>query len=522
MINLELHALNVTCSAESRTISGDITVYEQLSESNGVVIHAGALEPRLPLSRVKLLRDHDHGDPVGFMATLDDASTRATFTVPEGENGDRALDEAQKGLRDGLSVGIGVREYTWDDDYNLHVYRAELYEVSLCAIPAFQDAQVTDVAASLATARQKENPMTRAQLEAALAAGTISQATFDTAVAKLPAEQLAAPAAPAAPALPAEFAAGPVVVEAAAPSVATADRPLDLRQAARRIVEAAKTRNVADVALALATIVPADDAGHGFIGRADWLGEIWQAQPEGRRWIDSFGQVKELTSTKIEGFIWETQPVPAKYAGNLAEVPTGPVKTKPISATPDRWAWAARLDRIFDDLGSDDLVQSVLALVTRNYQAVSDADVAAKVIAAATNNATAATSVLGAIAGQAKALRTIGANVDNIWLGEALFDEWAALKIADLPAWLANALGFVDLREGKSVVGDLVLQVDPKLAARQIVSYDKRAVTVYEKQPLTLEALVIPNGGIDIGWFSYGGILVNDARAIQKQLVTAP
>ncbi|AMB58243.1 hypothetical protein AWU67_04570 [Microterricola viridarii] len=144
------------------------------------MIEAGALRPRLPLSRVKLLIDHDQRQPVGFLAELDSDARRAAFSVPEGDEGDKALEQAANGLRDGLSVGINVLDepgaYMYDENTGTyHVYAAELVEVSLCAIPAYQDAGVTSVAAARATPTPKESntvtdTLTLEQVEQSLAA----------------------------------------------------------------------------------------------------------------------------------------------------------------------------------------------------------------------------------------------------------------------------------------------------------------------------------------------------------------
>ena len=137
----------ITCSAEpmpatmtavaevtetkARTITGRIVAFGTKSNDNRLRIEAGALKPRTPLKRVKLLVDHDQSQPVGFMAALD--HDRATFTVPEGEAGDRALADANTGRRDGLSIGATINAARWSDDGEiLIVSDAELYEVSLC------------------------------------------------------------------------------------------------------------------------------------------------------------------------------------------------------------------------------------------------------------------------------------------------------------------------------------------------------------------------------------------------------
>lgn len=180
LTNFTGYAPTITLNREKRTITGKIVEFgTPTSDYRRLVVHEGALKPREPLKRVKMLRDHDDSDPVGFMLSM--LGDVATFKIPEGENGDRALTEAENGLRDGLSVGFQVSDepesFMYDEaDGSAHVYKAELLEVSLVAIPAFAGAGVTSVAASIN--RQKEGtempnptpvtPVTTEQLTAAL------------------------------------------------------------------------------------------------------------------------------------------------------------------------------------------------------------------------------------------------------------------------------------------------------------------------------------------------------------------
>ena len=85
-----------------------------------------------------------------------------TFKVPEGEAGDKALREAQAGLRDGLSVGAlaGPDGYYFDTHDDIHYTSMELVETSLVAVPAFSDAQVHSVAAALAAYKEERERMT--------------------------------------------------------------------------------------------------------------------------------------------------------------------------------------------------------------------------------------------------------------------------------------------------------------------------------------------------------------------------
>lgn len=516
-----------------REIVATVAVYDQLIPSHNLILDKGCLEPRdIAARQVKVLRDHNHYDPLGYLTTLDPSTLDATLYIVDDAagNGDRALEEAANGLRDGCSVGFSFREYYFDADDVLHVTSAELYEVSLCAIPAIADAGVISVTASIdppTNTAPKGNPiMTPEQLAAALAAGTITQAEHDAA--------LAVHNMRSTPAVPAELAAGPQSVPLPTGQLTTEDRPRSLADVSREISELAQRRDLAGIMLALSTQVVADDPATAYYGRADWIGEVWQALPEGRPWIESFGTPQTLTSGKIEGFILEDRDnlKPVKYTGGGAAVASGKMKTKKVSCDAIRWAFATSLDRIFVDLGTEDLVASLFRTIAGGHVLVSDIEVATTIIDAATEPTTPAVDpedppvpvvdadVLTAIAHGARDLRKLGATVDHIKMGEAAFDEWAAQKIADLPAWLANQLGFVDLRDGTSDIGSLHIVADARMEDDEIVLYDKRAATVYETPSIQLEAINIPNGKVDIGFFTYGGVLINDARAIQKRTIT--
>jgi HK97 family phage prohead protease len=105
--------------------------------------------------RVKLLRDHDFGQPLGRAVDLKSTSAglQVRFKVARGAEGDRALELAEDGVLDGLSVGVDFdmsadTELDGKDKSVTLVRRADLREVSLTAMPAFDDARVTKVAAS--------------------------------------------------------------------------------------------------------------------------------------------------------------------------------------------------------------------------------------------------------------------------------------------------------------------------------------------------------------------------------------
>lgn len=404
---------------------------------------------------------------------------------------------------------------------------------------------VAALARPAALAPNREEPrMNRAQLLAALNAGTITIEQYTSSLNALDAMEAAGTAAPAAQLAPsagtpgqpvaAEYAAGPA--DAPDPAGRTEDRPRSFAQVGADIMAAAERRDlrlvVETVNNALETVGVGNDAADAIL-RPDWIGEVWQAETEGRPWIESLGGTKPLTSDKIEGFVWaletddaafEEDETPANveiYEGNFAEVPTGTWKLKKVEGDIDQWGFGTKVDRIFQDLGSLDLIGSLFGKLGANYDRISDAHVRTEVLAAATGPVPAETSVLGAVKGIAFDLKRVGAKLDQLWLSENLFDDFADLKVADLPAWLANQMGFVDLRNGNAKVSDSIsFEVDFALANGTIVGYDRRAFDVRESSRITLQAIDIAHRATDIGFFAYGGQLANDRRAIRKRTVT--
>lgn len=145
---------------DARTISGLVVPYGPAGQTAAgqLTFTGGALRWSAP-SRVKLLIEHDQGQPVGYARSLEErpGGLWASFYVPEGDAGDRALREARDGLRDGLSVGSQL-----DNSVAARLRKAQasgggavaatgmLREVSLVSVPAFDDARVESVAATAA------------------------------------------------------------------------------------------------------------------------------------------------------------------------------------------------------------------------------------------------------------------------------------------------------------------------------------------------------------------------------------
>lgn len=136
---------------ESRTILGLAVPWGKVARSRGRKFRflPGSLT-WAEVGRVKLLRDHDNAQALGRALALDadEVGLWPRFKVASGPEGDRALALAAEGVLDGLSIGVDDIEGTQGKDGVFEVSRAVLREISLTAVPSFDDSRVTSIAAS--------------------------------------------------------------------------------------------------------------------------------------------------------------------------------------------------------------------------------------------------------------------------------------------------------------------------------------------------------------------------------------
>jgi HK97 family phage prohead protease len=158
-----------------RELSGVIVPFGKIGYTNmgEVTFQAGSLE--IP-SDVKLFTEHDMTQPIGRMISheVTPIGIVAKFKVANTHAGDDALVLASENLRGAFSIGAKINEYE-NEDGLISVTSAKLIEVSHVASPAFEDAQITDVAASASDSEnnptekepQEMNPEETPEVEAA-------------------------------------------------------------------------------------------------------------------------------------------------------------------------------------------------------------------------------------------------------------------------------------------------------------------------------------------------------------------
>lgn len=156
VIKLEtVRGVSFEVNAETRTIKGLVLPYGDIGVNGEgkYTFSKGTVQLPTDLTRVKLLISHDFGQAVGYATELEDtdAGIVGSFKVARGASGDLALSMAEDRVWDGLSAGIGRKaKFRAGRDGVLAALSADIAEVSLTPLPAFDNARVTSVAASAA------------------------------------------------------------------------------------------------------------------------------------------------------------------------------------------------------------------------------------------------------------------------------------------------------------------------------------------------------------------------------------
>jgi HK97 family phage prohead protease len=154
----DMRVVGFAVDKETRTIRGRALPYGPTEVATKFWrkyrFESGALVVPKDVGRVKFLEDHSYGAAFGRAVSIDDGpeGLDIVMRVARGEHGDRMLALAEDGVKDGLSVGVDFEHAdTIPDPLNKGVTlvrRAVLKEVSLTAMPAYDNARVTSVAAS--------------------------------------------------------------------------------------------------------------------------------------------------------------------------------------------------------------------------------------------------------------------------------------------------------------------------------------------------------------------------------------
>jgi HK97 family phage prohead protease len=161
-INFSATEINLTANTSKREISGLIVPFNSAGYTSAgeVVFEKGAFG-NITASKIKLLRDHDIAQPVGRMIQVNETAQglEATFKLGSSTRAQDTLLEASEGLKDGLSIGAKLDQWS-EKDGVIYVSAATIKEVSVVTEPAFSEARIALVASATEPEQEKETVMT--------------------------------------------------------------------------------------------------------------------------------------------------------------------------------------------------------------------------------------------------------------------------------------------------------------------------------------------------------------------------
>jgi HK97 family phage prohead protease len=149
--------LELRSGGDGRTVGGLVVPYDSPTEiremggSYTEVFRHGAFAKSIVErgSKVKLLAEHQRGSlPIGKATHLVEtkAGLQGEFYVSRTAAGDDVLELVRDGALDSFSVGFEPIKDTWTTDRSsVERVEARLWETSLVAIPAYQDALITSL-----------------------------------------------------------------------------------------------------------------------------------------------------------------------------------------------------------------------------------------------------------------------------------------------------------------------------------------------------------------------------------------
>ena len=494
----------VEATAADRTITGLALPFGEVGHTNAgpVTVAAGAIRIPANLRSVKLFREHGRTHPLGYAtaATETAEGLRMSFHAAATPDGNAALVEATEGVRDALSVELDNVALDADG----RVTSADLTGVALTSVPAFPGARLV---ASQATGEDsdddddQDNDSDDGDAGGDDSGGDAGQG--GTVVVNAPAGGTGG-----APAIGASRRRGRNRVGA-----------LSLDAAMRRVVDRVNgSPDAAAINAALSDITPAADTSDGAFIRPQWIDELWTPIDLRRPYANSI-QSGVLTGMKVFGWKWGTRPVVGPYAGNKTAIPSGPVTFGPAEADAYRHAGGWDVDNIFVYLGDSSLLSAILNAAAQDYAMKMEASIAAALAADATPATAAdlpeALAVVGATLGAAGARPSFVSMSSDLWAG------YLNLSASDAPWWLTAQTANPDVVDGTTTPLGLRIFVDPNLADGTVLAGDRRAATHYEPRgnPFRVQAVNIPNGGVDIGVFGFAADIVNDSRGLVEVTV---
>lgn len=489
----------------TRQISGLVVPFGKTGNTSAgpVVFELGSIS-NPDTKGVKFLLQHDAGRPIGRAVefSVTPGGVMGTFKVAATTAGNDALVEASDGLRDGLSVGAQIEDYTIKDGV-MRVTAAKIVEVSLVHSPAFSDALVTDVAAS----------------EQEVTADTTPDDTEEiTEVSEQPIEEV-------------EAAAATPVVQAAAPILTAPRSPIvDGGSYLEHNIKAALGNDDSRM-----YVMAADDttSNNSAFNPTEYLNEVvGSAQRRfGRPTIDACGGATAHTfiGTTISIPRITTAPTVAETAEGAAPSETGMISSY-LTGTAKKYAGLNRFSvELLDLQGTPTFYNELLLEMAAAYAKATNAGVVAAIVAGGTQEGVQAATLDGI-----QAFARTGAQNAYIATGEfanayvAGASQWNVIASAEDSTGRAlytalnpqNASGTVANTSARGVFEGLDFYVDNAMVSTTIDDsafvISPGSLGIYEQAPKQLQVNKVSSLQVEVALYGYLATIIKRAGGLRR------
>jgi hypothetical protein len=248
-----------------------------------------------------------------------------------------------------------------------------------------------------------------------------------------------------------------------------------------------------------------------------WIGEVVDGTSYAQTFVSLFGS-QNLTSLYMTGWKWNVKPYGGTWTGNKAEVPSNPASFTQVSDTATRWAGANDIAREHRDFNTPGFFEAYDREMRKSFAKwLDETIVATEALAAATDLEADNPASLTIGAGWSQlidgALEIVGNGLTptGAVVSSSLAKGMLKFPQSDILGYLTGALNL----EGGSLDG-FQFRFSPLVTTDHILVVSRSAADVYTLpgSPIRAEALNIANGGVDVGYFGYGGFFVNNAEGI--------
>jgi hypothetical protein len=252
----------------------------------------------------------------------------------------------------------------------------------------------------------------------------------------------------------------------------------------------------------------------------DWLGELWDGNPE-RRIVPLFSP-GVLKGIAINAWVWNVKPTMATWAGNKSNVPSNAPTVAPKQFFAQRYAGGHDLAREYYDFNQTEFIDSYVEAMVESYGTLSDSKAATDVLAGATAFVPGTPGTVGkglsAIVDGALAVVNANATPSFAIVAPDIYRE-VLLTPSNLAAeYLSITAGLSDgAVEGFKVVPYA------GYAAGTVVVGAREAVKAWELPgvPIRVSAPDLVKGGVDEAFFGYIAVGVTYPKAVVKATVAA-